>query len=119
MNGKIFFKPPKTKRSRRTIQLHDGTVATLLEHKAQDAKLGDLIFASEVGEPLDVTNVLARYYKPCLLAAGLAEWGKTPKGNDTIKSRFRMYDLRHTHALCYLKQMSIPKLCRSAWVTLQ
>lgn len=108
--GKMYFKEPKTKRSKRTISLHDGTVSLLLEHREVDAKPGDLIFANTKGEPIDVTNVLTRYFKPCLLNAGLAKLGKTPKGRETIRTKFRMYDLRHTHATMLLKANVHPKI---------
>ena len=109
VSGKSYFKEPKTKRSRRTINLHDGTVKLLLDHK-QNMGEGELIFANEVGEPFDITNVLTRYFKPCLLEAKLAEMGETKKGNPTILSRFRMYDLRHTHATMLLKANVHPKV---------
>ena len=82
VSGKAYFKEPKTKRSRRTINLHDGTVSLLLGHKPSDATPGDLIFASFEGTPLNTNNVLNRYFKPCLLEAGLAVPGKTPKGKE-------------------------------------
>lgn len=108
VSGKSYFKEPKTKRSRRTIKLHDGTVKLLLDHKQGGGD--DLIFPNEQGEPLDVTNVLTRYFKPCLLEAGLAEMATTKRGNPTIRSKFRMYDLRHTHATMLLKANVHPKI---------
>lgn len=108
--GKAYFKEPKTKRSRRTISLHDGTVAQLLEHKHAAAAPGDLIFANLSGQPLNTSNVLNRYFKPCLLAAGLATVKSTTRGKRRIVSKFRMYDLRHTHATMLLEQNVNPKI---------
>lgn len=109
VSGKAYFKEPKTKRSRRTINLHDGTVKLLLDHKEESLK-SELIFPSNTGEPLDVSNVLERYFKPCMLKAGLAEEDVTEAGNKVIRSKFRMYDLRHTHATMLLKANVHPKI---------
>ena len=64
VNGKMYFKEVKTKRSRRIIDLHDGTISFLLENKGPDASPDDLIFVSEVGGPVDVSKVCGRYYRP-------------------------------------------------------
>ena len=98
------------KRSRRTINLHDGTVSLLLSHKRLESAPGDLIFASAEGTPLNTNNVLNRYFKPCLLEAGLAEIVMTPKGKKKIVSKFRVYNLRHTHATMLLKANVNPKI---------
>ncbi len=110
VKGKIYFKEPKTKRSRRKVNLHDGTVSLLLAHRHDSARPDEMIFASEVGKPLDVSNISGRYFKPCLLEAGLATLAKTAKGKETIKSKFRMYDLRHTHATMLLRANVHPKI---------
>jgi integrase len=49
--GKAYFKEPKTKRARRTINLHDGTVTLLLEHRQSGTMPGELIFSTLSGEP--------------------------------------------------------------------
>lgn len=110
VGGKVYFKEPKTKRSRRTINLHDGTVSLLLEYKRSDALPDELIFTGLTGEPLNTSNVLNRYFKPCLLKAGLATLEPTTKGTERIVSKFRMYDLRHTHATMLLEANVNPKI---------
>lgn len=110
ISGKAYFKEPKTKRSKRTISLHDGTVSLLVEYKNADASPGDLMFANLSGQPLNTSNVLNRYFKPCLVAAGLATVETTAKGTARVVSRFRMYDLRHTHATMLLEQNVNPKI---------
>jgi integrase len=110
ISGKAYFKEPKTKRSRRTISLHDGTVALLLEHRHPGALPGDLMFANLSGQPLNTSNVLNRYFKPCLLAAGLATLESNARGKRRITSKFRMYDLRHTHATILLEANVNPKI---------
>lgn len=110
VSGKAYFKEPKTKRSRRTINLHDGTVALLLEHRQKGLMPGELIFSTLTGEPFSTANVLNRYFKPCLVEAGLATIETTEKGTERIVSKFRMYDLRHTHATMLLGANVNPKI---------
>jgi len=110
ISGKAYFKEPKTKRARRTINLHDGTVALLFEHKQRGMMPGELIFSTLSGGPFHTSNVLNRYFKPCLLAAGLATEETTAKGTERIASKFRMYDLRHTHATMLLEANVNPKI---------
>jgi integrase len=112
VHGKTYLKDPKTKGSKRTIALHDGTVQLLLEHKASSTQSGSLIFATEEGTVHDLTNVLKRYYYPCLMKAGLAIPSTTPKGNSSVKTRFNLYSLRHTHATILLKANVHPKIVR-------
>ena len=108
VSGKAYFKEPKTPSSRRTIKLSEDTVSVLLEYKQESAAPGDLMFGTAHGTPLGNSNVLNRYFKPCLLAAGLAEEEETPKGKKIV-SKFRLYDLRHTHATMLMKENVHPK----------
>ena len=110
VSGKAYFKEPKNKRSRRTINLHDGTVALLLEHRQKGEMPGELIFSTLSGEPFNTTNVLNRYFKPCLVAAGLGAVEATKRGTERVVSKFRMYDLRHTHATMLLAANVNPKI---------
>jgi len=43
----------RTKRSRRTVNLHDGTIELLLEYKQQSAMAGDFIFQNLNSKPLE------------------------------------------------------------------
>lgn len=56
---------------------------------------GGLLFASEIGTPLDASNVINRSFKPLLERAGLP--------------RIRFHDLRHTCATLLLMQNINPK----------
>ena len=56
-----------------------------------------LIFASEVGTPLDAGNILRHSYRPLLAQAGLP-------------SRVRFHDLRHTAATRMLEAGTSPKV---------
>ncbi len=62
ISGKAYFKELKLKR-RRTINLHDGTTALLLEHKRVDSLPGKLILHTFTGEPLSTSSVLNRHFK--------------------------------------------------------
>jgi integrase len=94
------FADPKTEKSRRTLPLGSTLVRALAAHKAAQAeramKLGDsyertpegkleLVFANEIGRPLDERNVAQRDLVPALKRA-------------KIEGRVRLYDLRHTSA---------------------
>src|SRR5262249_37444156 len=48
----------------------------------------DLIFCSEIGNPLSIPNLTYRYFRPILTAAELPQ--------------IRLYDLRHSHATLLL-----------------
>jgi integrase len=99
IDGKGFvFCEPKTKTGRRSIQLGEASLQMLRKQleKQRREKSGaddhwnenDLIFASSVGTPTELRNLL-REYKKVLLKAGLPE--------------IRFHDLRHTAASIMLK----------------
>lgn len=104
--GGWHFSEPKTKQSRRTIPLPVSTVKELRNHRRQQLeaklKLGtawndfDLVFASEVGTPLNPPNV-TRAFKKALERAG-------------IRTSIRLYDLRHTTATLLLQAGVNPKI---------
>lgn len=89
------FTAPKTGKSRRTIPLLPELVDALRRHRAAQAaevlrrpayaRTLDLVFATSVGQPLSVRDIVGRHFKPALRRAGL------PKS-------VRLYDLRHTAA---------------------
>jgi integrase len=99
------FTAPKTARSRRTVRLTIGAMEALKRHserQAQEIVRMDtlyqdqgLIFASEVGTPLNRHNVNYRSFKPLLKRAGLPN--------------VRFHDLRHTCATLLLGRGVHPK----------
>ncbi len=102
--ARFQFGPPKTDRSRRTIDF-PRFVADLLASEIQDMKEirqlsgeswqeNGLLFPSQVGTPLEERNVLRRFQAICE-AKGL------PK--------LRLYDLRHTHASLLIHEGVHPK----------
>lgn len=100
------FGEPKTSRSRRTVALPLDAVATLLVQQAmQDRERrrhGDryadygLVFASRLGTPLLVRNVI-RSFKAALTRAGLP-------------TRYRVHDLRHAMATVMMAAGVHPKV---------
>jgi len=89
------FEAPKTERSARTLPISSGVAGVLRAHRAEQAKRrlsygsayqgdADLVFATELGGPLILRNVV-RTFK------GALEGAKLPLTT-------RLYDLRHTAA---------------------
>ena len=107
-NGKRWeFGEPKTRQSRRTIQLPATLIRSLSEHKVRQSKerlalsgayedLG-LVFAGPLGLPLDRQNLINRGLRSIVAEAGL------PKS-------FRWYDLRHSCATLLLAAKENPKV---------
>jgi integrase len=99
------FTTPKTKRSRRRIDLSAGSIAALKKHRMRQleermARAGlwqdhGLVFPSSVGTPLSHRNVV-RSFKAVLRRAGLP-------------TAIRLYDLRHTCATLLLIRNVHPK----------
>jgi integrase len=100
------FTVPKTTRSRRSVRLTAAAVEALKRHSARQAdemtRVGDiyqdqgLVFASEIGTPLNRHNLSQRSFKPLLKRAGL------PK--------IRFHDLGHTAATLLLTKNVNPKV---------
>ncbi len=97
---------PKTKGSRRTVRLSETALQALRGHLERQLdeidRAGDLyqenglIFASEIGEPLDRRYITTRRFKPFLKRAGLPQ--------------IRFHDLRHTCATLLLLKNVNPKV---------
>jgi integrase len=103
--GRILLGELKTKKSRRTIRLTDAAVQALRDHLAHQVeeigRLGDLykdqglVFASQVGTPINPTNLRRRSF------AALLQRARLPK--------IRFHDLRHTCATLLLCHNVHPK----------
>ncbi len=88
------FEVPKTDKSARTLDLPKQVVKALREHEKQQkedrlkaAPLWQddgLVFCTKFGTVVEHQNVVKRYFKPLLRAAGLPD--------------VRLYDLRHSYA---------------------
>ena len=100
----LKFVAPKSGKGR-TVRLSVRAVETLKAHRARQAeqklKLGalyedaGLVFATEVGTPLEPSNIDRRSFKPLLKKAGLPN--------------IRFHDLRHTCATLLLQMGQHPK----------
>lgn len=98
-NAGLAFKDPKTRRSRRTIDLWPLTVEVLRHHKAEQARIRlaagpawqdhDLVFPAPDGRP----------YRPSLLTN--AFWQKLRRC--ATVTQIRLHDLRHSHATQLLR----------------
>lgn len=102
--GGYYFDKPKTKNSRRILELPPGFVDELKRYRARQAeallKLGvrsELAFTSETGGPLHWQNVIKRHFKKVLKEAGLP-------------ADFRFYSLRHACSTQELKDGVSPKI---------
>ena len=113
-NGKRSFKTPKTPGSRRSIKLPESLVKELLEYKAGLKFQSELMFPSDEDTILNDRNLVNRHFKPILEMAGLGETviQDLPNGETKEKfiAKFRLYDLRHTHATLLLKAGVHPKI---------
>ena len=85
--------PPKTKYSQRRVKLSATALTALRAHRLRQAEERlargplwdesyDLVFANEVGRPLEAQNLMRRSFHPLLRRAGLPA--------------IRFHDLRHT-----------------------
>jgi integrase len=102
-SGRRFVAPKGGKG--RTIRLPARTVEALKAHRARQAEVrlkagplyqdDGLVFASEIGTPLEPSNIDRRSFKPLLKRAGLPD--------------IRFHDLRHTCATVLLSQGVNPK----------
>jgi integrase len=102
--ARFQFGPPKTDRSRRTIdfppfvaELLNSEIRTVREMRliaGESWEDNGLIFPSQVGTPLEERNVLRRFHAIC-------------EANDLPS--LRLYDLRHTHASLLIHEGVHPK----------
>jgi integrase len=103
--GGPTFTAPKTAKSRRTVRLTSKAVEALKRHSERQAEEivrmdtlyrdQGLVFASEVGTPMNRHNLNYRSFKPLLERAGLPN--------------MRFHDLRHTCATLLLSRGVHPK----------
>src|SRR5581483_2777053 len=94
-------KEPKSVAGRRVVVLDETALRVLRQQRrwqAEDRLAAgpawqdlDLVFASEIGTPINVNNLAARHFKKILAAAG-------------IPTTFRIYDLRHTYGTRMIEQ---------------
>jgi integrase len=88
VSGNLKLTPPKTKRSRRTLELTDATVDALVDHRAQMLREGhvaaDTVFCDSRGGLLRKSNFRNHIWIPTLKAVPISYRG--------------FHNLRHTYA---------------------
>lgn len=111
---------PKTKKSRRTVPLPAETMWELRKWRTQQKRdrfaVGSewqehgLVFTTQVGSPLDGSNLHRGSFRRVCSATGLGEWGPEPTKprsgptpNRAFTPSIRVYDLRHTFATLLLE----------------
>jgi len=102
----LAFVEPKTSHSRRQVLLTELAVSAMRRHRvaqtSERLRLGaawednDLVFANEIGRPVEASNLLRRSFLPLLRRAGIP--------------RLRFHDLRHTAATLMLGRGVHPKI---------
>ena len=102
---------PKTPGSRRQVALGNQVVEALILHRTPQAEQRlakgsawidkDLVFANEVGNPIEPSNLRRRSFFPLMEKAGL--------------KRIRFHDLRHSAATLLLSEGIHPKIV-SEWL---
>lgn len=81
----------KTPTSNRRIDIGPLMMADLLSWRAScEPNADDLVFAAATGQPINHTNMRARYFYPALESAGIR--------------KIRFHDLRHTYASLLIEQ---------------
>lgn len=105
--GGYYFSELKTDGSRRSINLSKTTAEALREHRidqqSERLRMGerwkglDLIFTTQAGGPLLLSNLHRKHFKPILERAKLSK-------------EFRLYDLRHTCATLLFDKDVHPKI---------
>jgi len=104
--GGWYFGEPKTAKSRRTVPIGKKIIPELRSLRSAQLELmmklgteyerNDLVFATDLGKPLDLKNIRNRNFARILKAADL--------------EGFRVYDLRHSMATLMLAEGVNPKM---------
>lgn len=104
--GRYVVSEPKTPGSRRQVALGGQVIEVLRLHRSRQAEErlakgscwmdNDLVFANEVGNPIEPSNLRRRSFFPLLEKAGL--------------KRIRFHDLRHSAATLLLGEGIHPKI---------
>ena len=93
------FITPKTKRSRRAIEMSPTLREALQIYQIKSrANESDLVFCNDRGNPIDPDNMIKREFNPLLVRAGLR--------------KIRFHDLRHTYATIVISVDPNPKIAQ-------
>lgn len=93
-HGKLVRTLPKTKKSRRIVDLPEIALAALREHRRKTGGFEGIVFRDSAGGPIRKSNFLRRHFHPLLKRAGLP--------------RITFHSLRHVaNSLLYAKGVNI------------
>jgi integrase len=95
VKGRLFFGPPKTRASRRTVGLPPFVVRELQAHLTAQGSPNSHVFTAPIGGPLRIPSFRARFWVPATKAAGL--------------EGLRIHDLRHTAVALWIAAGATPK----------
>jgi integrase len=94
VGGRFVVKEPKSKRSRRTVQLPKFALDALHEHRKKMLAEGNAaapVFCTRTGNYVGKSNFIRQSFKPVLRRASQQAGG-------AALPDIRFHDLRHTHA---------------------
>jgi integrase len=101
----LFFKEPKTQKSRRVIALPELAIDALKRHRVEQAKfrlmlgpayqVNDLVCCQADGQPFKPRNITNSFWE---------------LANRILMRGLRFHDLRHSHATLLLKRGVLPKV---------
>jgi integrase len=91
-NNRPYIGPTKTKRSQRTISIHQALAVQLREH-TKGKPPGRLVFESHTGAALHHSNIRNRAWVPAAQASMSDDYGAA-----ALTVQPRIHDLRHSHA---------------------
>lgn len=120
--GGFYFEEPKTKQSRRSIDLSQTVIAALKDHSRLQLQESmairdvyqdeDLVFPSQIGTPTQHRNFERRHFKKVIEKANetIKEENKEKSRDNPLLPSIRLYDLRHTSATLLLSKGINPKI---------
>jgi integrase len=107
VGNQFILKEPKSKRSRRTINLPSFALAALQEHRRAMLGEGNIaahVFCTKTGQPISKSNLTRQVFRPILKSANdnAVKVAKKLNAEPALLPDIRFHDLRHTHATTLL-----------------
>jgi integrase len=103
VQGQFILKEPKSKQSRRTIQLTHFALEPLQRHRSVRLKEGTItapVFRTRTGGHIGKSNLIRQVFKPAVKRANAVavEVARKTSTQPDLLPDIRFHDLRHTHA---------------------
>jgi integrase len=105
VGNRFILKEPKSKRSRRTIDLPTFALAALQEHRnamLKEGNIGAHVFCTKTGQPIRKSNLTRQVFKPILKSDAATVLANKLQTQPALLPDIRFHDLRHTHATTLL-----------------